>query len=183
MNVGNFFKKTLPHMALAVASGIPGPVGAVAQIVNSVIPQKEGGSPVAADPKSIETAINGATPDQLVQLQQGDQAFAAKMKELGVQEEADWLSFVQQDRADARDMAEKTGSRTPAMLAWAAVITLLGCIYLLGFRTLPQTGHDALMLLLGAVTATYKDVYGYFFGSSAGSAEKTAALANIASKQ
>jgi hypothetical protein len=57
-------------------------------------------------------------------------------------------------------------------------LTVLACIYMLGFRSLPDSGHDVLMMLLGTVAATYKDVYGYFFGSSAGSDAKTAIMAN-----
>lgn len=180
MSVGNFFKKTLPHMALAVASGIPGPVGAVAQIINTVIPQPAGAAPIPAEPSAINSAVEGATPDQLTAMRAKDQDFAVQMKQLGIQEVSDWESFVAEDRASARQMQVATRSWMPSILAYGAVLTLMGCIYMLGFRTLPQTGHDALMLLLGGVIAIVKDVYGYVFGGSAGESEKTTALASIA---
>ena len=104
------------------------------------------------------------------------------MQQMGYAHETDLETIAEKDRDSARQMQVQTKSYTPTMLAWAAVLTLMGCIYLLGFRAIPMTGKDALLMLLGAVTVTYKDVYGYFFGSSAGSDRQTEILANTTPK-
>lgn len=177
MSFTSFVKKAAPWLTTVASAVFPGaaPILGVA----SGLLSKGLNTTVKADPESIANAITMAatSPDQLATLKKIDDDFAAQMRQLGIQEETDLAQILASDRADARAMQEKTGSRTPTMLAWAAVLTLLACIYMLGFRTLPQTGHDVLMMLLGTVAATYKDVYGYFFGSSAGSDAKTSLLA------
>lgn len=176
MSVGAFFKKTLPNLALAVASGVPGPIGAVAQIVNSVIPPAPGAKPIASTSAAIEAAVMGATPEQLASLKQADQDFAIKWQQLGIQSEQDWLSFVQADNANARNMQVQTRSKMPAWLALAAVSMLLFCIGIIAFYEIKPTGRDAFMMVLGAVVALNKDLYGYVFGSSANADKATELL-------
>lgn len=176
MSVGMFFKKTLPNLALAVASGVPGPIGAVAQIVNSVIPTAPGAKPIPADAEAIGAAIAGATPEQLAALKQADQDFAVKWQQLGVQSEQDWLSFVQADNASARNLQVQVRSKMPAWLAFAAVSMLLLCIGIIAFYEIKPTGRDAFMMVLGAVVALNKDLYGYVFGSSANADKATELL-------
>jgi len=132
---------------------------------------------------AINKAVEAATPDQLAALKQLDNTFATTMKQLGIDAERDWLSFAQADTASARTMQIQTRSWMPAFLAIGSIVTLLLCIYLLAFRPLQPTGKDAVLLLSGAVVASYKDVYGYFFGSSSGSDAKNAILAAAVNKQ
>lgn len=177
MSFSAVLKKVTPWIATAASVAAPGAaplIGLAAKALSSGL-----GTIVKADPQSIESAITTAmaNPDQLATLKKIDDDFALQMKQLGFQECEQLAQIDEADRASAREMQVQTKSKTPTMLAWAAVLTLLACIYMLGFRTLPQTGHDVLMMLLGTVAATYKDVYGYFFGSSAGSDAKTALLA------
>lgn len=58
-----------------------------------------------------------------------------------------------------------------------AVVTVLGffgivALLLMLPPTIDETVKNVLLLLLGAVVALTKDVFGYFFGSSRGSDEK-----------
>lgn len=178
MSFTSFVKKAAPWLTTVASAIFPGaaPILGVA----SGLLSKGLGTTVKADTDSITNAITmaAASPDQLATLKKIDDDFAVQMRQLGIQEAQELEEILAQDRASARNLQIQTRSSMPAMLAWAAVITLLLCIYLLAFRPLPADGKDAILILLGAVVASYKDVYGYFFGSSAGSAQKTELLAN-----
>jgi hypothetical protein len=178
MSFSSVVHKVTPWLAAAASVAVPG-AGPIIQLAAKALSIGLG-TTVKAEPQSIENAIATAmaNPDQLATLKKIDDDFALQMRTLGIQELTDFAKIDADDRADARAMQVQTKSKTPTMLAWAAVLTLLACIYMLGFRSLPDSGHDVLMMLLGTVAATYKDVYGYFFGSSAGSDAKTAIMAN-----
>lgn len=62
-------------------------------------------------------------------------------------------------------------------LAVLAVITFIICLYLLFFKAIPEGSKDVLLIVAGALIVIVKDVYGYYFGSSEGSARKTELLA------
>lgn len=61
-------------------------------------------------------------------------------------------------------------------LAVASVALLAVCIFILALVNVKEAAKDALLILIGVVSASYKDVYGYFFGSSASSDRKTELL-------
>lgn len=65
-------------------------------------------------------------------------------------------------------------------LAVLAVITFIICLYLLFFQPIPEGSKDVLLIVAGALIVIVKDVYGYYFGSSEGSARKTELLASPA---
>ena len=60
-----------------------------------------------------------------------------------------------------------------AALSAGAVIGLGLCVYLLFYITMPDSSRDIILVVIGALVATFKDVYGYYFGSSSGSKRKT----------
>lgn len=67
--------------------------------------------------------------------------------------------------------------RTPAVLA---VLVGLGFFAVLGaiiWRGLPEHGSEPLLVLLGALAGAFGTIVNFYFGSSAGSAEKTRLLA------
>ncbi len=159
-------------------SAIPG-VGPLIAVASKILTAKLG-KPIDSSAEGITNALQDALgdPAQHAALLESEQAYQQALQQMGYQNVTDMAQIAAQDRASARSMQVQTHSWTPSMLAWAAVGTMMGCIYLLGFRAVPVSGKDALLILLGAVTVTYKDVYGYFFGSSAGSAAKTEIMAN-----
>jgi len=55
---------------------------------------------------------------------------------------------------------------------------VFGIIALLISKEVPTANHDAMMILIGAITTYAGTVISYFFGSSKGSNEKTTLLAN-----
>lgn len=60
-----------------------------------------------------------------------------------------------------------------------AVLTTIGLFSVIAFMLLyplPDEGHDAMMLLTGALAGGWATILGYYFGSSAGSEAKNALL-------
>lgn len=61
------------------------------------------------------------------------------------------------------------------------IATVVCLMYMMAFAALlyvePQSGaKDALLILIGGLSAAFGGVVSYFFGSSSGSAEKTAIM-------
>jgi len=63
------------------------------------------------------------------------------------------------------------------ILAVLILIGFFGAIAFMLVFPLPAPGHDALLIMIGALAAAFGMVISYYFGSSSGSATKTA-LAN-----
>src|SRR5215467_6937861 len=161
MSFSSVLHKVTPWIATVGSLAVPAAaplIGIAAKCLSAGL-----GTPVKGTPDDIEAALTSAiaNPDQLAKLKQIDNDFAAQMQQMGFTEIEELLKIDAADRADARAMQVQTRSNMPAMLAWAAVTTMLLCIGMLVFKQLPDTGHDAILILLGAVTVTYKDVYGY----------------------
>jgi hypothetical protein len=48
---------------------------------------------------------------------------------------------------------------------------------------IPQNNRDVVMIMIGVLCASYKDVTGYFYGGSKGSADKTELMKNMIESQ
>lgn len=173
-DIRGFLQKAYPFLSAGLS--LAGPLGNAA----SAVLGKAIGKP-DLKPDGVDEALTSLTltPELQVQLTEAELQYRQLSEAAGFTSEKDLAALVVEDRASARNMQIQTRSWMPAALAGAAVGTLAFCIYLVAFRNLPESGHDALMLLLGVVVGTVKDVYGYVFGSSAGSAAKTDALTSI----
>jgi hypothetical protein len=174
MAFADVMKKLFPFISAGASLG--GPIGVMAA---TVVGKALGIDKLAPTQDAITNAIAAAMTDpaQRAALLKAEQDFQLQMTEMGFKDAEEMASIAAADRASARNMQVQVKSKMPAVLSLLAVGTLAFCIYMIGFHTLPVTGHDAMLILLGAVTATYKDIYGYFFGSSAGSDRKTEIMA------
>lgn len=93
------------------------------------------------------------------------------------------------DVQSARDQTVKL-AQSGSLIAWAAPIVSImavavfgGVIYLLFTGSISSELRDALMILVGTSGSGYTAVLGYWLGSSAGSAQKNAALASAIEKR
>jgi hypothetical protein len=161
----DWLAKVLP----TVATALGGPLAGVAV---SFIADKLG-----LDDKTVEgvkAAISGATPEQLVQLKQID----ADLQKFFVSQGIKLEDIAAGDRANARDREAKTGDTwTPRLLAIGVTLGFFGVLGFLMASGKPAQGGDALLVMLGALGGAWASIVAYYFGSSAGSAEKSALLA------
>ena len=111
---------------------------------------------------TVSTALANATPDQLAAIKKADQDFAAKMKELDVKlEELDVG-----DRDSARKMQTSTRSMIPALLATLITLGFFGILIGIMSGHLTTADSPELLILLGALAASWGAVVNFYFGSS-----------------
>lgn len=134
----------------------------------------------SATPESVQAAIAGATPDQLLALKQADLKHQEFMAQLGYDNLAKLAQATVDDRDSARKREAEIKDRTPAVLAALAVLGFVGLVSVVIYGFAPaEPMRDGFWMLAGAAIATYKDVYGYYFGSSAGSHAKDATISDL----
>lgn len=176
MSFSSVLKKVTPWIATAASlAPVPG-----APLIAMAAKALSGGlgTEVKSTPDAIETAITTAmaNPDQLATLKKIDDDFALQMKTLGFQEIEELAKIDADDRASARDLQKTTRSWVVPTMAISFVggffvIIVLKLFHVIGatdqtVNDLITTLRDGLMLVLS-----------YYFGSSAGSAAKTAIMA------
>lgn len=164
----DWLKSVLP----TVATALGGPLAGVA--VN-FIADKLGIEEKTVD--AVKAAISGATPEQLVQMKAIDADLAKYFAGLDIKLE----EIAAADRNSARDREAKTGdSATPRWLAFFITAGFFGVLGWLLVSGKPTSGGDALLVMLGALGGAWSSCVAYYFGSTKGSADKTAMLARSA---
>lgn len=126
-----------------------------------------------ANEGDIASFILGASPEQLAELKRIDNDFAVKMREL----EIDVFKIEVEDRQGARQLFNV--NMWPQIILSALFLvgyfTLLGLL-ISGSLALPQDTLTLVTALIGVITAGVTGIMQFWFGSSAGSKEKTAKL-------
>jgi len=168
------WKALVGSLAPTIATALGGPLtGAAVGVLSKAILGKDGGTET-----ELEAALQTAKPEVLAAIRAADQTFAAEMKRLDI--DVDRINAA--DRASARDREVKTGDKTPARLALFVTLGFFGILaYLLKYGV-PTEGGDALLIMLGSLGTAWTGIVAYYFGSSAGSKDKTAALSKVAMK-
>lgn len=170
MNFGQTAKSVLATVAPLLGTALGGPFGGLA---GTLLAKALGTS----DPKALEAAITSTDPDILLKLKQADNDFQVQLKTLEISEEK--LSF--DDTANARARESSVRDSTPHILAYGITVGFFGILAYLLWQGKPP-GGDVIMVMLGALGSAWVSVISYYFGSSAGSADKTAAIARLAAK-
>lgn len=171
----NFIKDVLPTLATALG-------GPLAGIAAAFFGEKLGLEDKTVS--AVTAAISGATPEQLVQMKMID----AELQKYFAGLEIDLEKIAQADRSSAREREAKTGdSTTPRVLATVIVGGFLSMVYMVlsGYVAGLKDPTIAGMIgtLIGYVSAKADQVVSYYFGSTAGSAAKTAAMVKAAKKE
>jgi len=127
---------------------------------------------------AIKSSISGATPEQMLALKKADQDFALQMQELGFKNVSDLEKIAADDRNSARNREIQTGDHfTPRLLAIVVTIGFFAVLgYLIKYGLPGGEGRDALLIMLGSLGTAWTGIVAYYFGSSAGSKDKTAQL-------
>jgi hypothetical protein len=166
----NLVKTVAPSIATAVG-------GPLAGMATRAISEALLGRPDGTDEELAEAAKN-ATPEQLLALKQAEQDFTVRMREL----EIDIERIDAADRGSARDREVKTGDWTPKALAGAVTLGFFGVLgYMIAYG-LPSQGGEALLVMLGTLGTAWGGIVSYYFGSSAGSKEKSEAMNRMVRK-
>jgi hypothetical protein len=163
------WKDIIGAVAPGLATALGGPVAGLA--VSALSKQLLGrGNGTEAE---VAAAVAAGGGEVLERIKAAEQAFQTRMRELDIDVER----LHQQDRASAREREAKTGdSFTPQALAYLVTAGFFGVLFYLLVEGKPQTGGDALLVMLGALGGAWASVISYYFGSSAGSQAKTEIL-------
>lgn len=174
MNLGTKALQFLQTVAPTIATATLGPFGGMAvTALEQVFGVK------SSDQKGMEAAMLNATPDQIVALQKANNDFQVQMKQLGVTEEQ--LQYG--DVASARTREEIVRDWTPSVLAYTITIGFFGVLWYVihfGVRVGQGQGGEAILLLLGGLSAAWTGIISYYFGSSIGARKGLEALSQIA---
>jgi hypothetical protein len=173
MGFQNVFKAAFPFISAAASLG--GPLGTMA--ANAV------GKAIGVDnvaPDAVPDAIAAATskdPDAMLKLKQAEDAFQVQMQQLGFENAQKLLDIDASDRANARAREISVKDKTPAILAYAVTVGFFSLLWLLAFHSVPTQSERILDVMVGSLGTAWIGVVTYYFGSSAGSAEKTKLMA------
>lgn len=168
--VGKIGKGALKILAPTIADALPGPLGDIAK---AAVTEALGLTKESTD-EQIQKALATTDPAVLERVRKADQDFKVQMEKMNI----DMEQVFADDRASARARQIAVKDKMPPVLAiftWSAVIAVMGALF---FYVPPGENKDMLLVLFGILVGQAKDIGGYYFGSSAGSARKTELLSN-----
>jgi len=166
------WKSIISTVAPYLGAAIGGPLGGAAV---TAVADALGLSDKTTD--AVKQALSGVTPEQMLAIKNADQAFALKMQELGYADIEKLAALAVENTKDARGMQVATRSNVPSILAVLITVGFFGILIGMLAGWLTAADNQALLIMLGALGAAWGAVVNYFFGSSAGSSEKTRLLA------
>jgi len=141
-------------VAPTLGTALGGPMGGMAaKMISEVLG-------VPNTPKAINQAIESATPEQMLQLKQAEQAFEVQMKEL----EVDVFSLEVQDKQDARGAFSKDW--TARIMGIVVVGGFMGYIFLVTLQPPEQNSEALINLVLGYLGGLASAIISFYFGAS-----------------
>jgi hypothetical protein len=157
-------------VAPTLGAALGGPLGGVA---GSLAAKAVLGKEKATDAE-MTAALASATPEQIAALRKADQDFAVRMKELDV----DVFKLETADVQSARQIyaINYWPQITITTLYITGYFVMTWC-FITGRVSIPGEHKDMVTMLIGMLTTAIPSILGFWFGSSFGSREKTAALA------
>lgn len=168
------WKAVVRAVAPTLATALAGPLaGSAVAIIGERLLGKAG-----ATEAEIAEAVMAGQPETLAQLKKIDADFRLEMERLQISLEA----INQADRSSARDREIKTSDWMPKALALALVVGFFVVLGSVAFHDIPPNSENVWYLLLGVLGGAFTQVMNYYFGSSAGSAEKNLIISRRWSK-
>ena len=158
-------KDVIKVVAPTLGAALGGPLGGLAgQILGSL---------VGGDSANLEKALLEQSPEAMLNLRKAEQEFVLKLEELGV--ERDRIEMA--DRVSARDMAKvnmKPQMVLSSVFMGGYFLLLLSMIF--GGLEVSDFAENQFPTLMGVLTTGVPIILAFWFGSSAGSATKSALL-------
>ena len=174
--MGFDWKSLLGNVAPVLGTAIGGPFGALAGAAVKAVLGLEPDSDEAAMAKAMEKA----TPEQLLALQNAERQFKLDMEKLNV----DVMKIDSDDRNSARQREINItgwGKYATPMLAGTATLgflTATGYVLVNGMHGIDPGVAAFVGALIGNLSSKAEMVYNYYFGSSASSKNKDSMLYN-----
>lgn len=170
MSLLDQFGPLLGQVAPTIATALGGPLAGVAvKTLSNVLLGHENGSE-----DDVKASLATASPDQFAALKKIDADFKVQMKELDI----DLERIAAGDRDSARKMQTETKDWVPKLLAIVITVGFFGILVWMLVQGMPQTGTEALLMMLGALGTAWTGVVNFYYGSSAGSKAKNDLLAS-----
>lgn len=168
-------KKAVAKAAPKIAESLGGPLAgaAVAAIARAIFGKEDIGEEALAD------AVAAASADQLLALKRADDEFRLAIRTAAVEE----ARIDAGDRASARERQQKMRDWTPSILGALIIGGFFLTLAVMVARKLPVGAETEFAIMLGALATMTAAVVNYFFGSSAGSREKTMLLTGVKKKE
>jgi len=91
-------------------------------------------------------------------------------------------AIAEQDLASARARQAAVKDIVPSLLGLGITLGFFMLLWFLCHHTLPDTNERIFDIMLGSLGTAWLSIVAYYFGSSAGSAEKTALMAKMQGK-
>lgn len=147
-------KGIVAAVAPTLGTALGGPLGGTAaQAIAAVLGCKN-------DPKSLEKAIQQATPEQLTEIKKAELDFEQRLAEL----EVDIFALEAQDAKDAR--RAHAGDWTPRIVALVSLMGFVGYIFLVTIQP-PDANSDTIVsLVLGYMGGVVSAITSFYFGAS-----------------
>lgn len=158
------WKGVLRTVAPGLATAVGGPLAgmAVAAIGEAL------GVPEPTH-ESIQAAIAGAKPEDLLKLKQAEEEFQVKMKALDI----DLAKLEGDDRQSARRLMIDAGARTPSALSWIVVVATFAMYSWLIYAGNPGKLDDVILgRILGTLDTAFGVVLAFWLGTSFSSRSK-----------
>lgn len=161
-------KRAVAKTAPKIARELGGPLaGAAVEALSRAIFGKD-----AVSEEAIADAVENASADQLIALKRAENDFALALRQAAVEE----YRIDAGDRASARERQTKMDDWTPSVLGALIIGGFFLTLGVMVARRLPEGAETEFSIMLGALATMTAAVVNYFFGSSAGSREKTKLL-------
>ena len=159
MNLGAL-KGIIGAVAPTLGTALAGPLGGTAaQAISAVLGCKN-------DAKSISTAMQSATPEQLAEIKKAEIEFETRMAELEV-------AIYQLETADIQDARKAhKGDWTPKIFAIISLLAFVGYIFLVTIQEPSQNSEAVINLVLGYMGGLLSGIASYYYGSSHSKDEK-----------
>lgn len=164
-------KKAVAKTAPKIAEQLGGPLaGAAVSAIARALFGKDG-----ADEDALAAALENASVEQLIALKRADNDFRLAIRQAAVDE----ARIDAADRASARDRQARLKDWTPSVLGALIIAGFFTTLAAMVARKLPPGAETEFSIMLGALATMTAAVVNYFFGSSAGSREKTMLLSGV----
>jgi len=165
-------------IAPVLGGAIGGPVGSLAGTGISLLAKVLGITEQEATPENVEQLLSGPPDEWKFKVLAAENEFKLKMRELELMDTKAQLADIQSAREREKAIVAATGKLDLNLyfLAWTLICGFFGLLGVLIFVHVPQDSSGVIYMLFGALSMGFGSVVQYFFGSSAGSAQKSSTI-------